>query len=225
MNKRRRDFLTKAGAVGLGLAAAALPARRAAAEEGYRRITPTEELMRHHGVINRLMGIYEECARRLDAGEELPAGTVINAAAVADEFVESFHEALEEQFVYPVFMEASSHRELVATLVRQHAVGRRLIARTIGMAGRDEPAPEELSGICTAYARMYRAHAAHEDTVLMAYLRHLVRPAEFDELGAQFRGFARDTLGPGGVDAALGRVNAIEQELGIAELDHFTAEV
>ncbi|MFO8007288.1 MAG: hypothetical protein R6V05_06075, partial [Candidatus Brocadiia bacterium] len=154
MDSRRRDFLTRAGAVGLGLAAAALPARRAAAQEGYRRISPTEELMRHHGVVHRLMAVYDECARRLDAGEELPAGVVINAGAVADEFVESFHEGLEEQFVYPVFMEAGSRQELVATLVRQHAVGQRLTARTIYLAGQSESSPEELGRICAAYARM-----------------------------------------------------------------------
>src|SRR3954467_2331366 len=90
---RRRDFLVRAGGVGLLIAATA-PAAAAAAKagagtekkkgkgEGEPEVAPPEDLMREHGVLNRILLMYEEGIRRVDAKQPFPAEAVASAADI-----------------------------------------------------------------------------------------------------------------------------------------------
>ena len=40
------------------------------------KVPPTEDLMREHGVLRRIMLVYDEIARRLKQGEEFPLASV-----------------------------------------------------------------------------------------------------------------------------------------------------
>src|ERR1700758_346024 len=64
----RREFLATARGAGSGLLIAsfssAVPKTPAREEE---EVAPAEDLMREHGVLNRVLLIYEEALRRLDA--------------------------------------------------------------------------------------------------------------------------------------------------------------
>jgi hemerythrin-like domain-containing protein len=213
--------------MGLGLAASLPAGGQEKAEATVPGRTATETLMQEHGVIHRLMTVYQECADRLAAGDGIPPGALINAGALADEFVESYHEEMEERYVYPAFIEAGRMAALVTVMIRQHAVGRDLAGRAVFYAGRsDRGKPETreaLIATCRSYARMYRAHAAHEDTVLLPALREVIGPGKFRQLGERFGEFARERMGTCPAVAVLERLVEIERMLGIAELDTFTA--
>jgi hemerythrin-like domain-containing protein len=192
-------------------------------------VTATEELMREHGVVHRLMTVYQECADRLARGQETPPGALINAGVVVDDFVESYHEGIEEEYVFPAFYKAERLTELVGVLRRQHLAGRKLVERTIFLAGNsdllDPAVRRPLVSACRAYARMYRAHAAHEDTVLFPHLRSVLEPGEFTVLGKQLEETEERKLGEAGFAAVVERIAEIERGLGIDQLDTFTAEV
>lgn len=64
-------------------------------------IPPTEDLMREHGLLNRLLLVYDEGIRRIRWGEELPPETLHHAARIIRDFIEDYHEHLEEQWVFP----------------------------------------------------------------------------------------------------------------------------
>src|SRR5436190_7019562 len=61
---RRRDAV--AAIAGLVLAPWPVSAKKPEEED----VTPGEDLMREHGVLNRVLLVYEECARRLDGHED-----------------------------------------------------------------------------------------------------------------------------------------------------------
>ncbi|MFO7957718.1 MAG: hemerythrin domain-containing protein [Candidatus Brocadiia bacterium] len=186
----------------------------------------TEKLMREHGLIQRLMNVYQECADRLAVGEDLPDGLILNAGALADEFIESYHEEAEQKYVYPVFVEAGRMADLVAVMVRQHAIGRRLSEQTIYQAGQGEQAEPEtrdsLMRTCWRYSRMYRAHVAFEDSILFPELRDVVSGEEFWQIASRIRAFEHETLGRGGLAQVGERVAEIEALLGLEGLDSFT---
>jgi hypothetical protein len=88
--RTRRDFIMT-GKVGIGLlltgtASLALAAEKKKSKE--EEIGPMEALMREHGVLRRVLLIYEEVRHRLDTGKDLPSGVVPDAAGIIRRFVE-----------------------------------------------------------------------------------------------------------------------------------------
>lgn len=61
--------------------------------------------MREHGVLERVLLIYDEAIRRIDANEDLPPDAVMDSAKIVRSFIEDYHEKLEEDFLFPRFNE------------------------------------------------------------------------------------------------------------------------
>ena len=66
-------------------------------------VAAAEDLMREHGVLNRILLIYEEGLRRLRDKEEVPPDVFHKPAMLVRKFVEDYHEKLEENFIFPEF--------------------------------------------------------------------------------------------------------------------------
>jgi hypothetical protein len=73
-NRRRIGLVIAAFA-----SAAPLMARAAESEDGV-AVTPPEDLMREHGVLNRILLIYEAVMRKFDAKEGFDASVIGQAA-------------------------------------------------------------------------------------------------------------------------------------------------
>src|SRR5438045_7673119 len=82
--------------------------------------------MREHGLLNRILLVYEEAIRRLQHKEDVPADVFQKPADLVRKFVEDYHEKLEEKFIFPQFEKHKKLTELVAVLRQQHQAGRRL---------------------------------------------------------------------------------------------------
>lgn len=170
-------------------------------------VTPNEDLMREHGALRRILVIYREGQKTPDA--------IVAAAKLVRTFVEDYHEQLEEQYLFPRFEKAGQLTELVATLRKQHQVGRALTERI---------QKGDLSAI-EPFSRMYTSHAAREDTELFAALPKLVGKHEYHELGERFEDIEKDKLGKQGFEGVLTQIQAIEKQIGIADLNVFTPAV
>jgi hemerythrin-like domain-containing protein len=222
----RREFLR----LGVALAGAALikiPARLLAQEEAPRAapVNPTEDLMREHGVLSRILLIYETLLVPLRAGRELSLEVLGASAGIVRRFIQDYHEALEEDYVFPRFEKAGRLVELVGVLREQHRAGRRLtecIARATPALLGQPGGRQQVADSMLLFIRMYRPHKAREDTVLFPAFHRLLSPAEFDRLGEVFEERERKLFGPNGFENVVGQVAGLEKTLGIYELDQFT---
>ena len=131
-------------------------------------VTPLEDLMREHGVLRRVLLIYDDIAARVETGKEFPATVLAGAAGIIRKFVEDYHEKLEEDHIFPRFEKAGRLVELVAMLRRQHQAGRRLTGGILKLAApgalKTPEARRRLPDLLRQFLRMYRPHAAREDT-------------------------------------------------------------
>jgi hemerythrin-like domain-containing protein len=225
----RRAFLAGATttAAGLVVPRATAAEREGAAEEGAVEkdeewVSPPEDLMREHGVLDRLLLIYEACSAKAVAGGSV--GEVLTGAAgLTRRFIEDYHEKLEEQHVFPRFENAGRLVELVTVLREQHAQGRRLTSEVERLAQASSDADRKaLTSAIAAFVRMYRPHAAREDTVLFPAFRDVVGSDEFHELGERFEDEEHERFGRAGFTGVVDEVAALERKLGIEDLKQFT---
>jgi hemerythrin-like domain-containing protein len=192
-------------------------------------VSATEDLMREHGVLRRILVVYRETAgalRRTPTAVDVAA--LGEAAALFRVFGEDYHERkLEEQHVFPAVRRLGGEAAgLVDTLLAQHDRGRQLTAFIHGKCASGKVGTadaEPLASALEAFARMYEAHTAWEDTIVFQAWRKSMSDHARDETGEQFEKIERDQFKGDGFDMAAGRITAIEQRLGLHDLARFTA--
>jgi hemerythrin-like domain-containing protein len=225
----RRDFLRSAASLAAALAASGCATTgstqkgQTAMSEGEPKeaeVTPAEDLMQEHGVLERILLLYDESIRRIESHQPLDTGVVAKAAGIVRRFVEDYHEKLEEQFVFPRLQAAQREIDLVAVLLRQHQRGRLLTDEILRSAG--AAAGPGLAQALRSFGRMYRPHAAREDTVLFPAFREVMGRAGYRELGEQFEHKEHELFGEGGFRTVVGQVADLERALGIHDLASFT---
>jgi hemerythrin-like domain-containing protein len=189
-------------------------------------IAPPEDLMREHGVLNRVLLVYDEVARRIDAGQEFAPDPLRAAATIVRTFIEDYHEKLEEDYLFPRFEKAGRLADLTKVLRAQHQAGRRLTEQISQAASwqtlKDQSRTAALRADLRGFVRMYRPHEAREDTVLFPALRAIVSGHELSALGEDFEKKEHQLFGEHGFEKIVGQVASIEQALGIFDLDAFT---
>jgi hemerythrin-like domain-containing protein len=225
MENNRRRFLAATAVLGLGGMAWA-DAPKKDKDKPDDEVGATEDLMREHGVLNRILLIYEEGLRRLRAREEVPPEVFHRPATLVRKFVEDYHEKLEENFIFPEFEKRKKLTDLVTTLRKQHQAGRDVTDVVLRNATGDRfgnaDNRQELVQAIHAFIRMYRPHEAREDTVLFPTLRKIVPAKRIEELGDQFEKEEDRLFGDEGFEKTVDQVAAIEKQLGIYDLSQFT---
>lgn len=196
-------------------------------EKHEEEISPGEDLMREHGVLKRILLIYEESERRILAGgADVSPDAVHKSATLIRTFIEDYHEKLEEDFLFPRYRKANKLVDLVDVLTAQHQAGRRLTDRTLQLATskavKDAASRKQLASALRQFIRMYAPHEAREDTVLFPALRTIVTPNEYDALGEDFEEKEHKLFGDDGFESIVDQVARIEKELGIYDLAQFT---
>ncbi|HET8698275.1 MAG TPA: hemerythrin domain-containing protein [Gammaproteobacteria bacterium] len=221
----RRSFLARAAGTGLILAGGGV----GRADEPEEEVTATEDLMREHGVLRRILIVYSETAAKLrrDAAA-VDAKAVAAAATLFRDMGEQYHERmLEEQHVFPAVRRAGGEAaKLVDTLEAQHRRGREITAFLLDATKRGSigaVAGEAVAGAMEGMVRMYRSHAAREDTVVFPAWKETLSRTELDELGEQFEEIEHQQLGADGYEHAVETVARVEKTLGLDSLAVFTA--
>src|ERR1051325_2855724 len=222
----RRHWLASASVVGAAgiVAIACSSANRKESSDD--EVAPPEDLMREHGLLNRILLVYDEAARRIDAAVDLPPASVADAARIVRTFIEDYHEKLEEDFLFPRFEKAGRLGDLTSVLRAQHQAGRRLTERITQLATlptlKDPVQAATLASVLRQFNRMYRPHEAREDTVLFPAIRDVVSNEEFGALGEDFEKKEHQLFGEDGFEKMVAQVATIEKGLGIYELSLFT---
>ena len=191
-------------------------------------VSPNEDLMREHGLLKRILLIYQEIIDRINANAGFPPDTVIDSANTIRIFIESYHERLEEEFLFPRFKKANTLVDLVNTLITQHEKGRILTGKIVNLGGsnyKTKDDKKQLKGYLYSFIRMYAPHEAREDTILFPAFKKLVSQNEYDSLGEQFEKRETDLFGPNGFELMVHRVEDIEKKLDIYNLSKFTPKI
>jgi hemerythrin-like domain-containing protein len=224
----RRDFLRKGITLGALTSVAGLSLITGCKNETEEDISPAEDLMREHGLLNRILLIYDACRVHLVNKEQFSTDALNNAAQIIRSFIEEYHEKLEENFLFPRFEKASTLTDLVEVLRTQHKAGRTLTDRIIQiskMSNIQNEDSDRLVKLLGAFNTMYRPHEAREDTILFPALRKIISKNEYFALGEDFEDKEHELFGEDGFEATVDKVANIEKQLGIYELSQFTPEL
>ncbi len=149
--------------------------------------------MREHGVLKRVLLIYDEVRRRIAANSDFPPDVVAGGAKIIRSFIEEYHEQLEEKHLFPRFRSHHTLVDLVDVLEEQHKAGRRVTERIVTLTAGGLPA-----------------------------LRRLVSAHEYDALGESFEEEEHRKFGKEGFEGMVERVAGLEKTLGIYDLKQFT---
>jgi hemerythrin-like domain-containing protein len=230
MKTSRRTFLV--GTSVLATSTLVVPFSALAAQKGQKKaakkeepedVSTNEDLMREHGVLNRVLLIYDEAIRRIQASDKFDPSVITKSAGIIKTFIEDYHEKLEEDHIFPRFEQAGKLIELTVNLRAQHAMGRRVTERIAAAVKSGDT--QTLSASMAAFNRMYRPHEAREDTVLFPALHGLVSKHEYDAMGEEFERIERKTFSGDGFDMAVDQVTELEKQFGIYDISQFTPSI
>ncbi len=232
--QNRRDFIKESGLV-LGVTAIGTTALANVNTEagkliqqvkgGEKEVSPAEDLMREHGVLKRVLLIYQEVIDRVQMKSSFQPDAIFESATIIRNFIENYHEKLEENFLFPRFKKANTLVELVDVLLVQHQSGRVLTDKIMNLTKSkltNEDDKKLLGDFLNSFIRMYSPHEAREDTVLFPAFRKLVTQNEYDSLGEDFEDKEHELFGEDGFESMVDKVANLEKRLGIYDLSKFT---
>lgn len=184
-----------------------------------------EDLGKEHGLLNRILLIYEDLIDKYNKGiwnEDL-ISIGKDAAYIVRIFIENHHEELEEAYVFPVIERMHKKypnnqvykdlSDITHILRQQHDIGRELTDNILKNG--DVYAME-------SFRKMYRAHEAREDTQVFPMFHSLCTEKEYKEISNIFEEIEHSLFGQDGYENMLKRVIHIESTLGINDLNIYT---
>ena len=228
-SKNRREFIQTGIQIAVVAGFTSVAMLGCHKEEGEEKeVSPPEDLMQEHGLLNRLLLIYDHCKFNLGAKGSFDPLILLNSATIIRTFVEDYHEKQEENYLFPRFQKANQLTDLVEILKQQHDAGRAITEQLLQLGKTKSLTDSEnhkLTELLTKFTDMYRPHEAREDTVLFPAFRKLVSQYEYDSLGEEFEKNEHKHFGNDGFEVMLNKVVNIEKQLGIYELAQFTPTV
>jgi len=242
LSDTRRSFLRAMTAVGAGLVLngcrgegktdvkPGTPESPKKAEEAKGgEVTATEDLMREHGVLRRALLVYSEAAVKLRGDPLAIAPDALQKTAnLFRAFGEEYHERkLEEAYIFPAVKKAGGPAAAYPDiLVAQHVRGREITNYILAATKGDKQGisdAAQLAEALDALVRMYRAHAAREDTIVFPAWKQTLSAEQLDEMNDKFEDIEHEQFGEDGFEDAVKQIGDIESELGLADLAVFTA--
>jgi hemerythrin-like domain-containing protein len=241
MNITRRNLIAGIGGLSVGLASGDYFAvnRLFAEQTAYSKesekhmeieVSAVEDLMREHSVLRRALFIYSESADRLgkDPAPDFPADALQKTAKLFRAFGEDYHEKkLEETYIFPAVKKAGGQAAgLTDILIAQHNRGREITDYILSVTKKEKLSDDNartLADILRTFVRMYRPHAAREDTVVFPAWKLTLTAKELDEMNDTCEDIEHQMLGENGFENAVKQISEIERELGMVNLSQFTA--
>ena len=197
-----------------------------ASVEGGEEVSPVEYLMREHGVLRRILLIYEELIKRLATNTSFAPKLLKDSALIVQNFIENYHEKLEEDYLFPKLEKREEMKEIVRLLLEQHKRGRLLTSYILDHASSSDIQDKEKNARIRKYLEefitMYRPHAAREDTVVFPYFKTLISEHDYLFLGDVFENKETSLFGTEGFSKIVNDVASIEKALGLYSLERYT---
>ena len=134
-------------------------------------VSAVEDLMREHGLLDRLLLIYEEVIRRLKSNIDFDNRILPAVVYIVRKFVEEYHEPTEEKYVFPLLIKKGVCVDMVNELIRQHQVSRQITNKIIQLLSSDSEKKSldykvKLIKLIELFIKMYRYHESRENTII-----------------------------------------------------------
>jgi len=171
-----------------------------------------------HAAVGRMLLIYREMVRRIKNDQPIPPEALEKTLRISREFMQNFHEKLEEKYVFPRFVAAGAQRELVEILLKQHREGGKVLDELIAVAREKVPDRARTAALLSSLIQIYRPHKEREDAVLFPALAGLLTPLQYGELRRDLGAEETKVFGKNGLRDTVNEVAATEKLLGIYEL-------
>lgn len=176
----------------------------------------TEDLMREHGILDRLLLIYE----RLIMSEKINSKISYQAAKLIRVFAEDYHEKMEEKYIFPLI-----DNEMTKILKKQHKIGRKLTDKILKISKKENLNYIDnckLKRYMTEFTYMYRAHESREDTEIFPKVRAKISKKKFEEISEKSEEMEHRMFGEDGFNNVLKIIIEIEKKLKINDLNHYS---
>jgi hemerythrin-like domain-containing protein len=219
----RRRFMAGAGILSVDLFINGCSTKKEVNE-----VSAIEDLMREHGILRRALFVYSEAAAKLRSDPSaFPADALQRTARLFRSFGEDYHEKkLEEAYIFPAVKKAGSEAgRYPDVLVAQHQRGREITDYILTATRETKLDADDLNSLSLAldsFVRMYRPHAAREDTVVFPAWKQTLKSEDLDEMNDKFEDIEHQQFGEDGFENAVREISGIEAELGLSDLALFT---
>jgi hemerythrin-like domain-containing protein len=219
----RRRFMAGAGILSVDLFINGCSTKKEVNE-----VSAIEDLMREHGILRRALFVYSEAAAKLRSDPSaFPADALQRTARLFRSFGEDYHEKkLEEAYIFPAVKKAGSEAgRYPDVLVAQHQRGREITDYILTATRETKLDADDLNSLSFAldsFVRMYRPHAAREDTVVFPAWKQTLKSEDLDEMNDKFEDIEHQQFGEDGFENAIREISGIEAELGLSDLALFT---
>jgi hemerythrin-like domain-containing protein len=191
--------------------------------------TPVENLMKEHGVLMRILGIYDKVVDDVASGKELNVSAINRTAEISRGYIGKHHDACEERYVFPKFREADYIVDIVTELHNQHVAAVMITDRMLALSSidgdLDDSCQRTLINLCTAISRMYRPHMSWEQSIVFPVFYDIVTPDYIKKIQKEMEAEERKMLGDTGFRGLVGRLSEIEKQAGTYDLHSYTPAI
>ena len=181
-------------------------------------MTPTEELMEEHRVIEKMLGVMSKAADRLERSEQVEASMFADAADFLRNFADMCHHGKEEKLLFKKMVERGmpSGSGPIAVLLHEHEDGRAHVRAISKLAEKplDGYVVKELANHTRSYVELLSQHIQKEDKVLYPIADELLTKADQKELQVGFEEVEEKIMGPGVHEKYHKMIEDFEKRLG-----------
>lgn len=178
---------------------------------------PTELLMEEHRAIERMLGIVEAVCRRLEAGQDVPAGDLEEIIEFIQVFADRCHHGKEEDLLFAEMEKAGIPRQggPIGVMLVEHEQGRahvRAVKEAVAAykAG-DRSVIPTIVRSALGYVSLLQQHIYKEDNILYRMADMHLSDEQERRLLEGFERVEQERIGPGRHEAFHALLDRLEQ--------------
>ena len=173
----------------------------------------TEDLMNEHGLLNRILIIFDNYLILSNSKKSDKVKYIADAIKIIKEFIEDFHEKMEEKYIFPCFNN-TKFEDVTKILIQQHIDSRTITSNILELCSLNKI--KELDNEIKLFIKMYRTHSAREDTLIFRKLRKFITEEEMIKISKIMDEKEDEIFGEKAYDGILQKIIIIEQEFGLS---------
>ncbi|MCB4791571.1 MAG: hemerythrin domain-containing protein [Elusimicrobia bacterium] len=120
-----------------------------------------------HAAVTRVVVIYNDILSRLENKETPPLDAYREATHISRDFMQNFHEKMEEKYIFSRFRKPSREYDIVQVLIRQHRAGHKIVNGMLALSKQQNPDPDKLADSIRSFIQIYSPHKDAEDEFIL----------------------------------------------------------